>query len=225
MLTDTWREWLYPLGYIAQLAFGLRFLQQWLASEKQGKSIITIGFWVLSLVGNILLLIHAFIQLQFHLCVIQICNAVISWRNLNLMQKTKQPANLKTVIALMIGLTALTGLLFIVQGYFRTNGVIEWFRLPTWNGEAVRQVGFTWHLVGITGMLLFASRFWVQWWSAEKRHQSYLGLPFWWLSLVGAGLTIIYSLYIGDPVNIIGPAFGLIPYIRNMMLIYKPQPL
>lgn len=220
MLMDTWREWLYPLGYIAQLAFGLRFLQQWLSSEKQGKSVITASFWGFSLVGNILLLIHAFIQLQFHLCVIQICNAVISWRNLNLMQQKRPPASLKTVVTFMIGSIALTALLFIAQGFLWDHGSIEWFRLPTWKGVAADQVNYLWHIIGITGMLLFTSRFWVQWWSAEKQHQSHLGLSFWWLSLAGACLTILYSFHIKDPVNIIGPGVGLIPYIRNMILIY-----
>jgi lipid-A-disaccharide synthase len=54
-----------------------------------------------------------------------------------------------------------------------------------------------------------------------------LGAQFWWLSLVGDLMTLAYFTQIYDPVNIVGPALGLIPYIRNLMLLrqssVKPQ--
>ena len=216
-----WRELLYPLGYIAQVAFGLRFLQQWIESERQHKSVVTKSFWILSLLGNSLLLIHALIQLQFHLCIIQICNAVISWRNLNLMQDKSKQVNLLTVIYSMLGLSLFTCFLFILQGTTSPERGVEWLRLPTWNGKITQPVSFLWHLFGICGLILFSSRFWLQWIGAEKKQQSYLGPAFWWISIVGACCTITYAIRIQDPVNVIGPALGLIPYIRNMMLIYS----
>jgi lipid-A-disaccharide synthase len=79
-------------------------------------------------------------------------------------------------------------------------------------------------MLGFTGLLLFNSRFWVQWWSSEKRDSSYLGASFWWLSLIGDTLCLIYFIRLGDIVNLAGPLFGLIPYIRNLMLIKKNSP-
>ena len=50
--------WLY-LGFAGQLLFGLRFLVQWVASERKGESVIPIYFWYLSLVGSLILLAYA----------------------------------------------------------------------------------------------------------------------------------------------------------------------
>ncbi|MGH8069648.1 MAG: lipid-A-disaccharide synthase N-terminal domain-containing protein [Candidatus Entotheonellia bacterium] len=50
--------WLY-LGFAGQVLFGLRFLVQWVASERKGESIIPIYFWYLSLIGSLILLAYA----------------------------------------------------------------------------------------------------------------------------------------------------------------------
>lgn len=88
-MSDQWREGLYFLGFLSSLAFGLRMAFQWLYSEYLGKSTVTPTFWKLSLTGNILLAFHAFIQLQYHVFIIQVGNGFIAWRNLNLMQPSR----------------------------------------------------------------------------------------------------------------------------------------
>lgn len=50
--------WL-AVGFGAQVIFGSRFIIQWLASEKAGRSVIPLCFWYLSLVGGMLLLAYA----------------------------------------------------------------------------------------------------------------------------------------------------------------------
>lgn len=47
------------LGFTAQVIFGSRFLVQWIASERAGRSIIPEIFWVLSLFGGLLLFSYA----------------------------------------------------------------------------------------------------------------------------------------------------------------------
>ncbi|SKB30119.1 Uncharacterized N-terminal domain of lipid-A-disaccharide synthase [Salegentibacter holothuriorum] len=47
------------LGIVAQIIFTLRFLYQWLYSEKQKKSTLPLGFWWLSLAGSSSILIYA----------------------------------------------------------------------------------------------------------------------------------------------------------------------
>ena len=47
------------LGFIAQTAFGLRFVLQWIASEKAKRSVVPTTFWTFSVVGGALLLIYA----------------------------------------------------------------------------------------------------------------------------------------------------------------------
>ncbi len=50
--------WL-AVGLAGQLAFGARFLVQWIASERRGRSVIPMAFWWLSLGGGLVLLSYA----------------------------------------------------------------------------------------------------------------------------------------------------------------------
>lgn len=47
------------VGFAAQVSFGLRFLVQWIASERQRRSVIPQAFWHLSILGGIGLLAYA----------------------------------------------------------------------------------------------------------------------------------------------------------------------
>lgn len=216
-----WREFLYPLGFISSLAFGGRFALQWLSSEYKKKSTVSRGFWILSLIGNICLGTHAFIQLQYHVCFVQTCNSVISWRNINLMEPDYRRYRLRTVLTVLISMLAVMTSLFYI-----TNESTTWFRIPTHSltfSSARANTPLFVHLFGFIGIALFSSRFWVQWWFAEKHQQSYLGKGFWWLSLIGDLMSITYFAYIGDAVNFIGPAIGTVPYVRNLMLMRNSE--
>ncbi len=216
---EEWRELLYPLGFISSLAFSFRFILQWIQSEKEGKSVVTVSFWKISLIGNIVLMLHAFIQIQFHVSLVQACNALISWRNLNLMNKTKKPRSLVFVIIAMVMTMSGVVAFFAIQSAFLGSESSSWFRSP-FSEDIIHPL---WHVLGALGLLLFNSRFWIQWWDAEKSQESRLGSMFWWTSLLGGCLTLTYFIRLGDPVNMIGPGFGMIPYIRNLMLIYQNQ--
>lgn len=220
MVSDI-RTVLYPLGFLSSLAFGSRFALQWFQSEMKGKSVVSKGFWRLSIIGNILLALHTFIQMQFHVCVVQACCAVLSWRNLNLMQSKKNPVEFRTVIFLLIGTVLFISLAFLLQQYFVCCDQSAWFRIPTvpWQkSQMPKDVSLGWHIVGFVGYVIFSLRFWVQWLSAERSKKSSLSPTFWSLSLIGALLSNIYFLLIGDIVNFIGPAIGMIIYARNLML-------
>ena len=47
------------VGLIGQGMFSMRFIVQWLASERAGKSVIPFSFWIFSLGGSFLLLLYA----------------------------------------------------------------------------------------------------------------------------------------------------------------------
>ncbi len=51
--------WLLALGITAQVVFTLRFVYQWIYSEKQKESSLPLGFWTLSLLGSTLILCYA----------------------------------------------------------------------------------------------------------------------------------------------------------------------
>lgn len=219
----SWRDWVYPLGFVAAFAFMGRFALQWLISEVHRKSMVTKSFWQLSLFANLVMVVHSVLQIQYFVCLVQACNAVIAWRNLNFMQERVKQVHFRTVLFLLSGAIIGTTAIFLLQGYLFFDGNILWARIPTFFGDQVTssKLSFEWHLLGVLGMVLFASRFWVQWWLAEKQQSSTLSTSFWWLSITGAVLSLIYFLPMYDMVNLIGPLFGLIPYIRNLVLIKR----
>ena len=51
--------WWVILGLGAQVMFGLRFIVQWLHSERAGRSVIPLSFWYFSVAGGILMLAYA----------------------------------------------------------------------------------------------------------------------------------------------------------------------
>ena len=48
-------QWWVLLGYIAQIMFTMRFVVQWVASERAGKMVMPIAFWFFSIGGGVLL--------------------------------------------------------------------------------------------------------------------------------------------------------------------------
>ncbi len=52
-------DWWVLLGFAAQALFTMRFVVQWLASERVGKSVIPLAFWWLSIGGGLLLFAYA----------------------------------------------------------------------------------------------------------------------------------------------------------------------
>lgn len=223
---DDWRAILYyPLGILPALFFGLRILFQWVQSERVGQSVVFPLFWRLSLAGNLLAFVHYFIQLQFPFALIQAINAVISWRNLDLMRQPRSLLTTKGALMLLgVTLTALTTG-FALQGLL-WGGDVEWTRVPVkmWGSAAQLSHPFIWHIVGSIGGCLFASRFWVQWWLAEMEQQSSLSSAFWWLTIWGNVLSLIYFARIGDTVSLINNGFSAIPALRNLMLLARRNP-
>lgn len=209
-------EKLYFLGYVAAIVFSVRFLIQWLLSESKGRSVVPRLFWWLSILGNVMLMTHGIIQLQYHVALIQGVNGVISWRNLNLMGK--DPISFKTVLIFFGSIAFAITAIFI----FRDS---LWFRVPThmFQNDPTKSVPFLLHVIGIIGLILFNSRFILQWWQSENAYSSILSPTFWWLSITGGILSIIYFASMWDVANLIGPLLGMVPYIRNLMLIRKAE--
>jgi lipid-A-disaccharide synthase-like uncharacterized protein len=52
-------DWWVVVGFAAQILFGARFFVQWIASERAGKSVIPLAFWLFSISGGLLLLAYA----------------------------------------------------------------------------------------------------------------------------------------------------------------------
>ena len=52
-------DWWVILGFTAKAMFSARFLVQWIASERAGRSVIPLAFWTFSIAGGVLLLAYA----------------------------------------------------------------------------------------------------------------------------------------------------------------------
>ena len=52
------------VGFAGQVLFGLRFVVQWIATERRRKSVVPVAFWYLSLSGSIVLLAYAIYRLD-----------------------------------------------------------------------------------------------------------------------------------------------------------------
>lgn len=79
--------WLLALGIVSQIVFTLRFVFQWLYSEKKKESSLPLGFWALSLIGSLLILTYAIFRKDPVLFVGHILGATIYIRNLILLKK------------------------------------------------------------------------------------------------------------------------------------------
>lgn len=76
-------------------------------------------------------------------------------------------------------------------------------------------------LLGMLGQVLFFSRFLVQWIASEKQGKSTIPLSFWYLSIGGGTLLLVYAIWRKDPVITLGQGIGLFVYVRNLMLIHR----
>lgn len=78
-----------------------------------------------------------------------------------------------------------------------------------------------WLTVGFSGQLLFAMRFVVQWICSEKQRKSVIPLAFWYFSIIGSAILLLYAIYKKDLVFISGQLFGFIVYGRNLYFIFS----
>lgn len=51
-------------GSIGQVIFSFRFIYQWWYSRKKGKSLLPVGFWVLSLIGSLCIILYGIYRVE-----------------------------------------------------------------------------------------------------------------------------------------------------------------
>ncbi|MBI1369416.1 MAG: hypothetical protein GC162_12275 [Planctomycetes bacterium] len=81
-------------------------------------------------------------------------------------------------------------------------------------------MGILWVSIGIIGQLLFTGRMIVQWISSEKSRKSVVPPAFWWMSLIGATMLMIYFVWRKDIVGVAGQGTGWFIYVRNIYFIH-----
>ena len=79
--------WLLVLGSSAQVIFTLRFVYQWVYSEKIKQSVLPMGFWLLSFAGAVLILIYAVLRKDPVLFIGHLAGSIIYARNMVLIRR------------------------------------------------------------------------------------------------------------------------------------------
>lgn len=78
------------IGFIGQAVFSMRFIIQWIATEREKKSVIPFSFWIFSMIGSVLLLIYAIHKKDPVFILGQAPNLVIYARNIYLIKKNRK---------------------------------------------------------------------------------------------------------------------------------------
>ncbi|GGE08967.1 lipid A biosynthesis protein [Aureimonas endophytica] len=73
-----------------------------------------------------------------------------------------------------------------------------------------------WLIIGFIGQGLFFGRILVQWIASERRGESVVPRSFWYFSIVGSLLLFAYAVHQRDIVIMMGQAFGILVYGRNL---------
>ncbi len=87
--------------------------------------------------------------------------------------------------------------------------------------ELVTTDSFYWTALGFLGNILFSSRFIVQWYVSEKRKQSVIPVQFWYLSIAGSVIMLIYAIHLWKLPLVLGFLFPVAIYLRNLTLIAR----
>ena len=93
----------------------------------------------------------------------------------------------------------------------------RWLDITSWTG-------LFWLVFGLLAQMVFMGRLLVQWLASEKAKASVMPVAFWWLSLLGSSMLVIYFIWRKEPIGILGQATGWFIYVRNLWFIYGKNP-
>lgn len=78
-----------------------------------------------------------------------------------------------------------------------------------------------WLVFGLVGQAAFFSRFLVQWIASERAGASTIPMAFWYLSLAGTMILLVYAIHRREPVFLLGYLPNAFVYLRNIQLIKR----
>tara|TARA_B100000809_G_scaffold266893_1_gene332647 strand:+ start:5834 stop:6451 length:618 start_codon:yes stop_codon:yes gene_type:complete len=199
---------IYSIGLIAQIFFSIRLLVQWISSEKEKKVVAPTLFWSLSLIASFLLFIYGYFRNDFAIMLGQFITYYIYIRNLQLQHQWKK---LPKGIRIFFIYFPISVLLFtFLKGEYDITQLFKKDYISSWL-----------LVLGIVSQLVFTFRFIYQWVLSVRIKTSELPSGFWIISLLGAMLILIYAIFRKDPILFIGQVFGLVIYIRNLMILKR----
>jgi len=80
--------------------------------------------------------------------------------------------------------------------------------------------GVAWVVFGLLGQAVFMGRMIAQWYASERARTSVVPPVFWWLSLLGSSMLMVYFIWRWEIIGFLGQSTGWFIYIRNLWFIY-----
>ena len=199
-------EWLILLlGLSAQLFFAARTLLQWLKSEAAKKTVSPVSYWIFSVAGACLMFVYGVLRNDFSIILGQFISYYIYLWNLEANGIWKRLHRVTRIVLPALPLVAVAILLKDAveysQSFFHNSEIPVWLVI-----------------FGSAGQVMFTLRFIYQFIFSHRRHISVLPRGFWIISLTGSCLIVAYGIIRLDIVLILGQSFGLVSYIRNLIL-------
>ncbi len=199
---------IYSIGFAAQILFSGRLFIQWFISEKSKKVLTPSVFWKLSLIASFLLFIYGYLRNDFSIMLGQAITYFIYIRNLQLQGEWKKLHKFLRIFLYFFPV------LIIIYSYNNSTYDIQKLLFND-------AIPFWLLILGSTAQIIFNLRFLYQWIYSERMKESVLPLGFWFLSLIGSLMILVYAIIRKDPVLFIGHIMGILIYTRNIILSRK----
>lgn len=203
--------WIFALGLAAQGLFSARMLVQWLRSEKERKVVNPTLFWILSLAASLLFFLYGWLREDFALMLGQVIGYYVYIWNLQAKGVWSRLGGWRRPLLILLAAVPVAALLrlvldgpAVVATLFHNDAIPRWLLV-----------------FGSAGQVIFSLRFLYQAVYSARRGESLLPAGFWAISLLGAVIILTYGILRRDPVVILAQSFGLVTYIRNLMLLRK----
>ena len=200
--------YIYSLGFIAQFFFSARVIIQWFYTEKEARVITPTIYWILSLTASFLFFMYGYFRDDFAIMFGQFIGYYIYIRNLQLQNKWNNFNFTIRQILILLPIVvcierAWNSNFFDFDSLFYNPDIPQWLLY-----------------LGVVSQITFTFRYIYQWMSSEISKKSHLPLGFWTISILGAILIIIYSVFRKDPVLFFSHIAGIFMYSRNIYFIY-----
>ena len=205
--------YIYALGFVAQGLFSARILVQWLMSEKRRKVVNPTIFWILSLVASIVYFVYAYLRSDFSIMLGLFISYFIYLWNIGIKGVWKKLPDAVRIplVTLLVALPFVAvGVLFLRDPQSAVANLFHNDLIPGWM-----------IVMGTVGQLVFTVRFIYQFLYSRRRNESLLPVSFWIIGIIGGTILVTYGALRHDWVLLIGQAFGLVTYIRNLMIWHR----
>lgn len=199
--------WLYCIGFSAQIFYTGRVLVQWYLSEKSHKVESPSSYWVLSIIGSMILFFYGWMRKDFSIIFGEFLSYYIYMWNIGAKglygKVPKIVPVIQGMIPVIVGIALLRDVPHFAENFLKSDDV------------PLKLLIF-----GTLGQFIYKMRFVYQWFYSVKRGQSVLPLTFWIISVTGSLMIIVYGFIRHDWVLVIGQ-FGIIASVRNIMIALK----